>query len=115
MWFESIEADDANDVGDLDPIRTDPASNPDYDPDSGDTSVDSDSDGLNAPDLEFTMNGTKSDEEKNDIEEEDGRVEEEEDMVDEDGMVDEDEDIQMNDDDCENELEPQLKRKKTIE
>lgn len=56
-------------------------------------------DGLNLPELEFTMNGSKNDDEEVDDEEEE--------------EVEDEEDIQMDEEDCEDELEPQFKKKKT--
>lgn len=92
-WCMESAETDVDDVGDVD---TDP--DKDIDPDSGDANTDSD---LNMPELEFTMNGSQNEEE--DIEEEDEEEVEEE----------EEDDIRMDDEDCEDELEPQLKKKKT--
>lgn len=78
-------------VGDVNEADSDK----DLDPDTGDATVDPD--GLNLPELGFTMNGDKN---------EDVDEEEDEDVEDED-------DIQMDEEDCEDELEPQFKKKKT--
>lgn len=96
-WFGTTEADvdDVGHDGDVGEVNTDK----DLDPDSGDATVDSDSDGLNLPELEFTMNGSKND---------DDEVEE-----DDDDDVEYEDDIQMDEEDCEDELEPQFKKKKT--
>lgn len=91
-WCVEPAEADSDEVGDVD---TDP--DKDIDPDSGDANVDSEPD-LNLPDLEFTMNGSKDEDEEID--------EDEEEVVDED-------DIRMDDEDCDDELEPQSKRKKT--
>lgn len=91
IWLHSSQPD-VDDVGEVD---TDP--DKDIDPDSEDTTVDSDPDGLNLPELEFTMNGSKNGDEE----------------VDDDDEVEEEDDIQMDEDDCSDELEPQFKKKKT--
>lgn len=58
-----------------------------------------DSNGLNIPELEITVNGGKNEDEE--VEDED------------DDEVDDEDDIQMDEEDCDDELEPQFKRKKT--
>lgn len=93
IWFEPTEGEE--DVGEVDTDK-------DLDPDSSDTNIDSDPDGINLPELEFTMNGSKNDDE--DVDE----VEEDEDDVD-----DDEDDIHMDEGDCDDELEPQFKKKKT--
>lgn len=73
----------------------------DIDSDSGDATADSDPDGINMPDLEITMKDSRNDDE--DINEDNG--------VD---QVKDDDNIQIDaDGECEDEMEPQFKRKKT--
>lgn len=100
LWFESIGAD-VHDVGDVDSDKSID------DPEPGDAVVDSDSDGMTMPDMEFSVNGGKNDE--------DDEVEDEEDVDDEEEEEEDDveDDIHMDDEDCDNELEPQFKKKKT--
>lgn len=82
----------ADEVGDVET-----SSDKDIDPDSGDPNADSEPD-LNLPDLDFSMNGSRDEDEEID--------EDDEEIGDED-------DIRMDDEDCDEELEPQSKRKKT--
>lgn len=92
-WCMETADADVDDVGDVD---TD--TDKDIDPDSGDANVDSEPEIINLPELEYTMNGTKDEDEE--IDEEDEEVGEED-------------DIRMDDEDCDDDLEPQSKRKKT--
>lgn len=92
-WCMETADADVDDVGDVD---TD--TEKDIDPDSGDANVDSEPEIINLPELEFTMNGTKD---------EGGEVD------DEDQEVGDEDDIRMDDEDCDDDLEPQSKRKKT--
>lgn len=85
---------DSDDVSDVDNDK-------DIDSDSGDATADSDPDGINMPDLEITMKDSRNDDE--DINEDNG--------VD---QVKDDDNIQIDaDGECEDEMEPQFKRKKT--
>lgn len=110
IWLQSSEGD----VEDVNDVDTDPDSNnieaeeidpdkeidPDSDPDA--TVGSEDNDGLNLPELEFTMDGSKQDDDEHEDEDIDEEVEEE------------DDDIQLDEEDCTiDELEPQFKKKKT--
>lgn len=94
--IESTEADsdDVSDVGDVDNDK-------DIDPDSGDATIDPDHPTLNLPDPEYFLKGPKSDDEEID---EDDDIEQE---------VKEEDNIQIDGEECEDEMEPQYKRKKT--
>lgn len=91
-WCMESTETDVDDVGEVDNDK-------DIDPDSGDANVDSETDGLNLPELEFTMNGSKNEDE--DVDEED------------DEEVEDEDDIRMDEEDCDDELEPQFKKKRT--
>lgn len=97
IWLDGPGAD-VDDVGDVNDVDADPYKDLDNDPISG--NPDSDPDSMNLPELDSSMNGSRD--EDDDVDEE---VNEE--------IEDEEDEIRRDDDDCQDELEPLSKRKKT--